>query len=62
MIGALHFRTHEGVDLLVGLNLISRLQLPSAVAIERRLRKDFPREPHARAHLGPVIGLAQIVE
>src|SRR3984885_9042958 len=62
VIRTLHLRPHEGVDLLVGLNLGTGLELAAPVAIERRLRKDLPREAHAGAHLGPVIGLAQVVE
>jgi hypothetical protein len=40
----------------------ARLNLPAAIAIERRLRKDLARQAHAGAHLDPVVRVAQVVE
>ena len=62
MIGALHLRANEGIDLLVRLHVRARLDFAAAIAIEGRLREDLAGQAHAGAHLGPIIGLAQVIE
>ena len=40
----------------------ARLDLASAIRIEGRLREDLAGQPHAGAHLGPVVRVAHVVE
>ena len=40
----------------------ARLDLAAAIGVEGRLREDLARQPHAGAHLGPVVGMAHVVE
>ena len=53
---------HEGVDRLVADAVRARADLPAAVGIESRLREKLAGQPHAGPHLGPVVGMAHIVE
>ncbi len=62
MIRAFDLRAHEGIDLLVRLHVGAGLNLPSAIAVEGRLREDLPRQAHAGAHFDPIVRLAQVVE
>ena len=62
MVRALHVLADELIDLLVGLNVRARLDLPASIPIERRLRKDLTCQPYARAHLEPVVRVRHVVE
>jgi hypothetical protein len=62
VVGALHLLTDEGVDLLVRVDIRTRLDLPAAIGLEGLLREDLAGKPQAGAHLNPVVRMAHVVE
>ncbi len=62
MVGALDVLAHEGVDRLVADAVFARRNLAAAIGIEGSLRENLAREPDAGAHLGPVVGMAHVIE
>src|SRR3546814_19823734 len=62
MVGALHVRPHEGVDLGVALHLGAGRQLGPAEGIEGRLREDLARQAPGGAELLAVGFLGEVVD
>ena len=62
MIGALGVLADESVNLVVGLNVRTRLNLVFDEGSERRLLENLARQTHAGAKFLPIVGVGHVIE
>ena len=62
VVGALHLGADEGVDAGIALHRHARLHLRAPIWREGGLRENLSGQPHAGAHLVPIVRVAHVVE